>query len=244
MMKRRREKKETEIKEAIEELSLLHHLQLVKPPLQADHAGAGAPAAGDAAADHTLLRQVSYIPARPFLALCNLVLQFLDKIGPAMSVLRQDVFHNIQRLELLLDSDPKTYSNVIEILKQEAAEGSARKRDSCSRALLWLTRSLDLMVALLERIAKDPSQSMEKVVEDSYNLTLKPWHGWISFAAYKVALKLLPDNETFTDLLVAKGENIITLKEEIQSLTALLVPLLDDIHFVMRMYSVDGLKCA
>lgn len=239
MMKRRREKKETEIKEAIEELSLLQRLRL-----QADHAGAGAPAPGDATADHALLRQVSYIPARPFLALCNLVLQFLDKIGPSMSVLRQDVFHNIQRLELVLDSDPKKYSNVIEILKQEAAEGSARKRDSCTRALLWLTRSLDLMVALLERIAKDPTQSMEKVVEDSYNLTLKPWHGWISFAAYKVALKLLPDNETFTDLLVAKGENIITLREEIQSMNALLVPLLDDIHFVMRIYGVDGLKCA
>ncbi|KAL8167252.1 hypothetical protein V2J09_008751 [Rumex salicifolius] len=209
-MKRRREKKETEIKEAIEELSLLqHHPKLVD--------------------DHT----VSSIPARPFLSLCNLVLQFLDKIGPAMSVLRQDVSHNIQRLELRLDSEPKRISNMIEILKQEADEGIARKRDSCSRAILWLTRSLDLMVALLERVAKDPSQSMEKIVEDSYSLTLKPWHGWISFAAYKVALKLLPDNKVFIDVLIGKGENSSTLKEEIQSLIALLVPLLDDIHFVM-----------
>jgi hypothetical protein len=29
---------------------------------------------------------------------------------------------------------------------------------------------------------------MEKLVEESYNITLKPWHGWISSAAYKVLI--------------------------------------------------------
>jgi len=42
------------------------------------------------------------------------------------------------------------------------------------------------MVALLQRLAKDPGQKMEQAVEESYNVTLKPWHGWISSAAFKV----------------------------------------------------------
>ena len=31
---------------------------------------------------------------------------------------------------------------------------------------------------------------MEQAVEEAYSLTLKPWHGWISSAAFKVILLL------------------------------------------------------
>nr|GMD88678.1 glycolipid transfer protein 3-like [Ipomoea batatas] len=65
---------------------------------------------------------------------------FSDKIGPTMFVLRQDVHQNIQRLEKLHDSDPSLYSNMVEILKKERNEGSAKKGPSCSKALVWLTR--------------------------------------------------------------------------------------------------------
>lgn len=44
------------------------------------------------------------------------------------------------------------------------------------------------MVALLQRLAKDPGQKMEQAVEESYNIALKPWHGWISSAAFKVMI--------------------------------------------------------
>lgn len=47
-------------------------------------------------------------------------------------------------------------------------------------------RSLDFTVALLQRLVKNPDQEMEEAVKDSYNITLKPWHGWISSAAYRV----------------------------------------------------------
>ena len=32
----------------------------------------------------------------------------------------------------------------------------------------------------------NPRGSMEQMVAESYEITLKPWHGWISAAAYKV----------------------------------------------------------
>ncbi|GMH17121.1 hypothetical protein Nepgr_018962 [Nepenthes gracilis] len=120
-MKRKREtESKSEIRSAIEELSVAVNLN---------------PA--DAAADS----QVSHIAARPFLSLCNFVLQFLDKIGPTMAVLRQDIYQNIQRLEVHCEADPAAYSNLVEMIKKEAVEGNARKGDSCSKALLWLTRS-------------------------------------------------------------------------------------------------------
>ena len=45
---------------------------------------------------------------------------------------------------------------------------------------------MDFTLALLQRLVKDMSQNMEQAVEESYNLTIKPWHGWISCAAFKV----------------------------------------------------------
>ncbi|CAO2834014.1 unnamed protein product [Amaranthus hypochondriacus] len=159
-----------------------------------------------------------------------------------MVVLRQDVYKNIQRLEMVCDSDPATYSNLLEILKKDAIERNAKNSTSCSKAILWLTRTLDFMAALLQHIAIDPRQSMEQIVANSYEMTLKPWHGWISATAYKVALKLLPDTNTFINLLMAKGEHFDILREEIQALVSLLLPLLQDLHSILGLYGLEMLK--
>ncbi|CAN0921516.1 Glycolipid transfer protein 3 [Linum grandiflorum] len=189
------------------------------------------------------------IPTRPFLNICSLLLQqILDKIGPTMAVLRQDIHQNIQRLEGKWEGEPLVYSNMVEILKKEASEGISRKRDSCSRAFLWLTRSLDFTTSLLQKLAKDPGHDMEKAVEESYNSSLKPWHGWISSAAFKVALKLVPDNKTFVSLLKTKDENNTDMvKEDMQALISLLVPVLQVIHatltyMLQKLYGLDMLK--
>ncbi|XWS25004.1 hypothetical protein CRYUN_Cryun27aG0033400 [Craigia yunnanensis] len=218
-MKRKREmEKRSELSSAIEELSMLAKVQ---PGDNLDAA---------------------HIPTKPFLYVCTLILQVLDKIGPTMTVLRQDIHQNIQRLEILCESDTTKYSNLIEILKKEGSEGNGRKGTSCSRAFLWLTRSMDFMVALFQRLVKDPGQNMEQAVEESYNITLKPWHGWISSAAFKVALKLVPDNKTFISLLMTKDQNCDNLIEDMQTLISLLVPILEDIHSILGFYRLDRLK--
>ncbi|GMI64818.1 GLYCOLIPID TRANSFER PROTEIN 3 [Hibiscus trionum] len=211
--------KTSELRSAIEELSMLPKVEATADNLDA-----------------------AYIPTKPFLHVCILILQFLDKIGPTMAVLGQDIHQNIQRLEILCESHPTKYSNMIEILKKEDTEGNARNSTSCSRAILWLTRSMDFMVVLLQRLVKDPGQRMEQAVEESYNVTLKQWHGWISSAAFKVALKLVPDNETFIALLMTKDQNCDNLREDMQTLVSLLVPLLEDIHSILRVYRLDQLK--
>ncbi|XP_007019420.2 PREDICTED: glycolipid transfer protein 3 [Theobroma cacao] len=218
-MKRKREmEKRSELRSAIDELSMIAKVQ---PGDDLDAA---------------------HIAPKPFLHVCTLILQVLDKIGPTMAVLRQDIHQNIQRLEILCESDPTRYSNLIEMLKEEDSEGNARKGTSCSRAFLWLTRSMDFMVDLLKRLVKNPGQNMEQAVEESYNITLKPWHGWISSAAFKVALKLVPDNETFISLLMTKDQTYDNLREDMQTLISLLVPILEEIHSILNVYRLGRLK--
>ncbi|KAJ7959249.1 Glycolipid transfer protein [Quillaja saponaria] len=217
-MKRRDMGKDSEVRSAIGELSMLVKIN------PADN------------------HEVALITTRPFLSVCKLVLQVLDKIGPTMAVLRQDIHRNIQRLEMMHESNPSMYSNLVEILRKEQVEGNAKKGTTCSKAFVWLTRSLDFTTALLQKLVRDPGQNMEQAVEDCYIITLKPWHGWISSAAFKVALKLVPDRKTLIELLMAKDENYDSLKEEMQTMISLLLPFLEEIHSIQRVYDLDRLK--
>lgn len=49
----------------------------------------------------------------------------------------------------------------------------------------------------------------------------------------QIALKLVPDSETFTNLLMAKDENNDALVKEIDSFISQLAPFLEDIHNIL-----------
>ncbi|GKA70437.1 glycolipid transfer protein 3-like protein [Tanacetum coccineum] len=142
----------------------------------------------------------------------------------------------------MLESDPKLYVNVVEILKKEASEGTSKKVASSSKAFVWLTRSLAFTVNLLELIEKDIGVDMEKAVEGAYEATLKPWHGWISSTAYRIALKLVPDNKTMIDILISEAHDQETLRQDIKTFRSMIVPLLDEIHSILETYGLDKLK--
>ncbi|CAN7127732.1 unnamed protein product [Brassica rapa subsp. narinosa] len=221
-MKRKRydmeKKKKTELQTAIEELSLL----IITKPV-----------------DNI---ETSHIPLTPFLSFCNLIIQVLDKIGPTMAVLRQDIDQNIQRLEKVCETDPCVYSNLVEILKKERNEGTYKMVASCSRALLWLTRTMDFTAGLLRRLSKEMSSKMEELIEETYLATLKLHHGWIASAAFKVCLKLVPDNKTFMEAIGGRDESYETLREDIATLSSLLTPILNEIFIVLEQFGLNKLR--
>ncbi|KAF4359875.1 hypothetical protein F8388_001429 [Cannabis sativa] len=237
MMKREMEammslEKKSEIRSAIEELSM--SLANLRTSTTTTH---------DDDDDHHVEDK---IPFHLFISLCNLLLLLLDKIGPTMAVLRQDIHQNIQRLEMVHETDSSTYSNLVEILKKEVAQGNAKKPNSCTRALLWLTRSLDFSVELLQKYSIFCDENMNQIVEDAYNITLKPWHGWISSTAVKVALKLVPGHKTFLKAVMEindeNPEDSLRVTQELDTFVSLLKPLLQHIHSTLRAHGVDRLK--
>ncbi|KAM3191277.1 hypothetical protein ACQJBY_068899 [Aegilops geniculata] len=114
------------------------------------------------------------------------LLHVLDEIGPTLLVLRQDIQQNVQRLQDLHARDSSKYSTLTAIVIEEAEEGTSKKTNSCTRAIIWLARSMNFSVHLLERLMKNPESSLKEMVEEAYKSTLKPFHGWISSAAYRV----------------------------------------------------------
>ncbi|KAG6520345.1 glycolipid transfer protein 3-like isoform X1 [Zingiber officinale] len=184
----------------------------------------------------------SKVSAMPLLAASNLLLHLLDKIGPTMLVLRLDIQRNVERVEEVFMLDPNMNSSLIEIVKKEVGEGTSRKTGSCSKAILWLTRSIVFGLTLFQKLDKNPELKLEQVVEEAYSEVLKPCHGWISSAAYKIALKLVPERETLIRLLMGQEQDYEALKQDIKSYVSVIQPLLDEICALLRTYHLDKLK--
>ncbi|XP_044374870.1 glycolipid transfer protein 2-like [Triticum aestivum] len=119
-------------------------------------------------------------------------LHVLDVIRPTLLVLSQDIEQNVQRVSLCRDykylhaTDSLKYASLTVMVTKEVVEGTSKKTNSCARAIIWLTRSLNFSIHLLEGLVKNSESSLQEMVEEAYKSTLKPFHGWISSAAYKV----------------------------------------------------------
>ncbi|CAN6458543.1 unnamed protein product [Victoria cruziana] len=224
-----------------------------------------------------------------FLTICNAAVTILEKIGPTMRVLRQDLRQNIevssasllekmtklsprflrfcllsfpnsilshfyfissvvsfmgkkQRLQVMYKTNPSLFSNLMEMVKKEAEEGSARKPVSCTRAVFWLTRSMDFAMIFLSKLVEEADRDLIQIIDESYNMTLQPWHGWISSAAYKVALKLIPERKVVMNLIMEEREDHGAIKEEINSLVSSFTPILIEIHAFLATLRLDRLK--
>ncbi|KAJ4802276.1 Glycolipid transfer family protein [Rhynchospora pubera] len=187
-------------------------------------------------------RDNNNISSQFFLSVSKQLLRVLDKIGPTFLVLRHDIQKNIQRIEDFNANDKSRSSSLTEIILKETDDGTVRKANSCTRALIWLTRSINFTVALLETLINSPNLTLEETVKDAYNNTLKPWHGWISTAACKVALKLIPEREYFISLLLGKCKDFEDLKEDIRNMMSMLQPPLDEMNSLLAKHELEKLK--
>uniref|UniRef100_A0ACD5WUW3 Uncharacterized protein n=1 Tax=Avena sativa TaxID=4498 RepID=A0ACD5WUW3_AVESA len=176
------------------------------------------------------------------LCISKQLLHVLDEIGPTLLVLRQDIQQNIQRLQDLLARDPSKYANLTTIVTEEVEEGISKKTNSCTRATIWLSRSINFSLHLLERLINNPEPSLKEIVEEAYKSTLKPFHGWISSAAYRVALDLIPDIEIFIQVLMGNCQDPEDFAGDVMIFVSIVQPLLEEINTILVKHKLDRLK--
>ncbi|KAG0522113.1 hypothetical protein BDA96_07G009100 [Sorghum bicolor] len=202
---------------------------------------------GDGEEDQVQVQQVK-VQEQPksstmdLLSVSKQLIHVLDEIGPTLLVLRQDIQQNVQRLQDLHERDSSKYASLTTIVTEEIEQGTAKKTKSCTRAIIWLSRSINFSKYLLEKLLKTPESSLEEIVEEAYGNTLKPWHGWISSAAYKVALKLIPEREFFIALLMGNCQDFEDLAEDAKTLAYAVQPLLEEIDAISAKHNLDKMK--
>ncbi|XP_037427119.1 glycolipid transfer protein 2-like isoform X3 [Triticum dicoccoides] len=156
-----------------------------------------------------------------------------DAIGPTLLVLTQDIEQNVQRLQDLHARDSLKYASLTAMVTKEVVEGTSKKTNSCARAIIWLARSVNFSIHLLEGLVKNSESSLQEMVEEAYKSTLKPFHGWISSAAYKVALCLIPERDIFIQLLMGSCQDPGYFGEDVMVLVSIAQPLLEEINAIL-----------
>ncbi|XP_061343476.1 glycolipid transfer protein 1-like [Gastrolobium bilobum] len=146
------------------------------------------------------------ILTKPFLDICNSLLPVIDKFGGAFSFVKSDIGGNILRLQSKYESDPSEYKLLFTVVQKEVEAKKEKVSSSCTNSLLWLSRSMDFTVQMFSNLREHEDWSMRRACADSYNKTLKPWHGWLASSSFGVAIKLLPDRKKFMEIISGTGD--------------------------------------
>ncbi|KAJ1702000.1 Glycolipid transfer protein-like [Rhynchospora pubera] len=180
------------------------------------------------------------ILTKPFLDVCKLILPVLDKFGAAMTLVKSDIGGNITRLENKYSSDPSKYEHLYSMVQVEVEKKTAKESSSCTNGLLWLTRAMDFLVELFKNLLEHPDWTMSQACTDSYEKTLKKWHGWLASSSFKVAMKLAPDRKKFMEVIAGTGD----INTDMAKFCAEFSPFLAENHNFLASVGLDDMKAS
>ncbi|KAF7837450.1 glycolipid transfer protein 1-like [Senna tora] len=176
----------------------------------------------------------------PFLEVCKQILPVIDKFGAAMALVKSDIGGNISRLESMYSSNPSKFNYLYSLVQREVETKTAKSSSSCANGLLWLTRAMDFLVALFENLIHHPELSMSQACTESYNKTLKKWHGWIASSSFTVAMKLAPDRKKFMEVIGGGGD----VNADIEKFCTAFSPFLLENHKFLARCGLDDMKAS
>ena len=146
-----------------------------------------------------------------------------ESLGTAFAPARMDVSGNIdvrgtppscvpkpdarlaQRLAARVAADPTASAKLFDVVRAEVDAGTASGSKSCTKGLLWLKRFLDFTVRILERLVRDPALELGAAASAAYDAALRPYHGYLTCALFRVVLHAAPYRSTFEAALVQQG---------------------------------------
>ncbi|WZZ64339.1 hypothetical protein YC2023_075709 [Brassica napus] len=175
---------------------------------------------------------------KPFLDLCKTLLPVIEKFGAAMTLVKADIGGNISRLEKNYLSDPDKYKYLYTIVHGEIESETSKGSASCTNGLLWLTRAMDFLVEVFRNLIAHQDWSMSQACGDSYQRTLKKWHGWLASSTSSMGLMLAPDRKKFMEVAAGSGD----IYADMERFCSEFGPLLQDNHTFLARVGMDEMK--
>ncbi|KAJ0981575.1 hypothetical protein J5N97_009830 [Dioscorea zingiberensis] len=157
-----------------------------------------------------------------------------------MVPIKSDIGGNISRLEAKYNCDPSKFNHLYSMVHAEVETKTANASSSCTNGLLWLTRAMDIIVELFHNLHEHPDWTLSQACIDSYDKTLKKWHGWIASTTFMVALKLAPDRKKFLEAVGGSGD----LNGNMEKFCSTFAPLLKENHEFLASVGIDDLKAS
>lgn len=173
-----------------------------------------------------------------FLDLCELQLPVIESFGPAFNMVRNDISNNIERVRKRKRTDPARFSLLFPLVEDEVARRDDGHSKSCTKAVLWLKRAMEFMLAIIRRLQELPQAPMSDVTYDMYHATLHRWHGFFCSSAFSVAMAFVPTREVFLDRL-AGGRFSEAASDAMDSFVGSFGALLSEVHLFLEERGLD-----
>ena len=152
-----------------------------------------------------------------FLESCSRIAGIMDILGGKLfSPMKTDVTGNVEKIKKRFLENPIDVATLDGLIEFEKTETDLKLKEKnglgvASSAIVWLKRSLKLILIFLERfLAKDYDKNLENLksaLKIAYKESLQDFHGWVVGKLVTVMLNAAPNRTTFAqDLMNATGK--------------------------------------
>ena len=133
-----------------------------------------------------------------FLTACSTFITFTELLGPVLSRAKNSVLVNINILRERYDLDHTRYSYIHELILNEDSEPDP----AIYISLIWLKRAMEFIYHFLLRLTTSTDTTLPQDAYYAYEISLKPYHGFIIRALVYMLINIVPSKESLMDTLV------------------------------------------
>mmetsp|Transcript_31832 Transcript_31832/g.64013 ORF Transcript_31832/g.64013 Transcript_31832/m.64013 type:complete len:242 (+) Transcript_31832:68-793(+) len=137
------------------------------------------------------------IPAIEFLDALDSFLPMFDRLGAIFYIVKSDMGGNVAKLRKKLASDPS--ASIQDLIRKEIRAGHDGDKHSAADALLWLTRALDFIHTLLDKMVG--GLDANRAAREAYEGSLMQHHGFIVKRSFQVGLMTAPSTASMLKCL-------------------------------------------
>eukprot|EP00924_Labyrinthula_sp_SR-Ha-C_P003122 snap_masked-scaffold_50-processed-gene-1.68-mRNA-1 protein AED:1.00 eAED:1.00 QI:0/-1/0/0/-1/1/1/0/217 len=160
--------------------------------------------------------------------------------GMICTQLGGDMDNNIQKIKRHFLEHKTEYITIEEMVKTEVQVNGKDKlyneKDVAVKGVLWLNRTLDFICTMLEKLVNRGEKTTLDIVQETYEVTLKPFHGWIAGGVFSSALGWVSDIETLLKQFGFASEE--EFKTAAKELTKKLRPIVKENYDILDKYDV------
>lgn len=175
---------------------------------------------------------VDKIETQTFLNAAKEIVTVIETFGKLFTPVISDMNGNINKLTKVYGTDVLKYQYLEDMIVL-----NVNVDDFAANALLWLKRGLQLICTFFENIYNDVqnSEALKQHLQDAYERTLKPYHGFIVQSTIKIIYSWVPTRSQLLGQGPAQMENIEVLTKYLPTMRAQL----DRIDVLLKTHNLD-----
>lgn len=160
--------------------------------------------------------------------------------GMISSQLGGDLENNITKINRHYEANKEKYVTlermVMTELETKGKEALLAEKDVAVKGVLWLTRTLNFICTLLEKLCEAKGTDAATCAQQTYSETLEPYHGWFGRTTFSSTLGWITDTEKLLQLFGFSSEE--EFKQVAIQLTTKLRPFISHNFALLDKYDV------